>query len=92
MEEVAFEELHAYVGVSERFQRFREVSGVPAIEAALAELNERLSARGAVRTPLFRLAARTLTLRLQRSGQCTGIRSQMQVSNAAGSAGWPEVP
>ena len=35
------------LGVGERFHRFREVSGVPATEAALAQLNERLAARGA---------------------------------------------
>ena len=43
----ASERLHVAVGVDERFQRFREVSGVPAIEAAAAELNRRLAARGA---------------------------------------------
>ena len=40
------EELHVFTGVNERFHRFREVSGVPAIEAAEAELNARLAAGG----------------------------------------------
>ena len=44
---LAVDDLHKHVGVTERFQRFREVSGVPAIEAATAELNRRLAARGA---------------------------------------------
>ena len=44
------EVLHVHFGAKERFQRFREVSGVPAIEAAAAELNARLAARGAPRT------------------------------------------
>ena len=47
---VATEELHVALGVKERFHRFREVSGVPAIEAAAAELNMRLAARGAYST------------------------------------------
>ena len=42
----ACERLHIAVGVDERFHRFREVSGVLAIEAAIAELNRRLAARG----------------------------------------------
>ena len=41
------ERLHVAVGANERFHRFREVSGVSAIEAAAAELNMRLAARGA---------------------------------------------
>ena len=43
---IASERLHVAVGVDERLHRFREVSGVPAIEAAAAELNRRLAARG----------------------------------------------
>ena len=53
---VGCDKLQGLVGADERFHRFREVSGVPAIEAALTELNERLIARGvahlARRTPL----------------------------------------
>ena len=45
--DIATEQLHVAVSVHERFHRFREVSGVPAIEAAVAELNARLAARGA---------------------------------------------
>ena len=41
------EELHVFAGVDERFHRFREVSGVPVIEAAEADLNAQLAARGA---------------------------------------------
>ena len=41
------DELQGLVGADERFHRFREVSGVPAIEAALVQLNEGLAARGA---------------------------------------------
>ena len=43
----ATEQLHDILNLKERFHRFREVSGVPAIEAAAAELNARLAARGA---------------------------------------------
>ena len=46
--DIADEQLHVALGVDERFHRFREVSGVPAIEAAKAELNARLAARGAL--------------------------------------------
>ena len=46
LDNTASEQLHVAVGVDERFHRFREVSGVPAIEAAAAELNRRLAARG----------------------------------------------
>ena len=45
--DIAPEQLHVAVSVHERFHRFKEVSGVPAIEAAVAELNARLAARGA---------------------------------------------
>ena len=41
------DELHVVFDLKERFHRFREVTGVPAIEAAAAELNARLAARGA---------------------------------------------
>ena len=40
------EALHTHIGVEERFHRFREVSGVPDIEEAIAQLNARLAARG----------------------------------------------
>ena len=49
------EELHIAMGVRERYHRFREVSGVPAIEAAAKKLNARLAARGA--SVLLRLTA-----------------------------------
>ena len=39
--------MHRVLGVQERFHRFKEVSGVPIIEAAADELNARLAARGA---------------------------------------------
>ena len=45
---VPTDDLHTVLGVGERFHRFREVSGVPATEAALAQLNERLATRGAL--------------------------------------------
>ena len=45
--DTAIEDLHKVVGVEERLHRFREVSGVPAIEAAKSQLNARLAARGA---------------------------------------------
>ena len=54
----ATEDLHTVVGVGERFHRFREVSGVVIIEAATAQLNARLAARGALRRPLGRFSAR----------------------------------
>ena len=50
----ATEDLHTVVGAGERFHRFREVSGVAIIEAATAQLNARLAARGALRRPLGR--------------------------------------
>ena len=59
------EELHHAVGVKERFQRFREVSGVPAIETAAKKLNARLAARGA--SMLLILAAYVHVLR----GSCS---------------------
>ena len=58
------ERLHVAVGVDERIHRFREVSGVPAIEAAAAELNMRLAARGA--------RTRCLPLRVAIACCCSG--------------------
>ena len=88
LSESTTDELHVAFDLKERFHRFREVTGVPAIEAAAVQLNARLAARGAQLAVLTHEVVCKLAGQ-QRTESVIGefVPSQWQLYNSTGGLG-----
>ena len=80
--------VQALVGANVSFEEFRKVSGVAAIAAATAQLNARLTARGA----LSDSACAVCGMRLYTPAALTGSEpSRTVITCVCAATGWPEV-
>ena len=84
--------MQALVGAAVSFEEFKVVSGVAAIDAAIAQLNRRLAARGA--TSLMHRSVLESGVQRRRSSctlKCACVCSHSVVTRVYVAAEWPEV-